>query len=216
MSERKPYDNIDPHEYLASDELEGGEHEHHVHLTPFWPMFWVFVILLALTALTVWTSNVHAITIGNTTVAISGTAHVLMAMSIAVVKSVLVAAFFMHLLYDKKVNSIVMTSTIFAVSLFIGLTLMDLDVRGMTTDIERGEIFPGGNVSLYNKMEGAPRPPQDASTFEGNIIEYAAQSHAQVSGNPDGHATPPVGGPEQAHEAGAMPEEAPVPETDGH
>jgi cytochrome c oxidase subunit 4 len=145
-----------------------------------------------------------------------------MAMSIAVVKAVLVAAFFMHLLYDKKVNSIVMTSTIFAVSLFIGLTLMDLDVRGMTPSDDKSEIFPGGNVSLYNKMGGAPTAPQDASTFVGNVIEYAAESHAQTAGNPEGEGAAP-GAPEPAPDAGATPDEEPPPpspssppQTDGH
>lgn len=181
MSEKKPYDNIDPHEYLASDEAPGGAHEHHVHVTPFWTMFWVFVVLLVLTALTVWTSNVHEIVIGNTTIPFGGTAHVMMAMGIAVVKALLVGLFFMHLLYDKKVNSIVVGSTIFALTLFVGLTLMDLDTRGMTTKVERDAIYPGGNVSLYK----GTLPQEVNQGFAGNIVDHAQEAAIQEAGNPD-------------------------------
>ncbi len=182
-----PHESIDPHEHLASDELlSHDEVPLHPHVTPLWTMFWVFVVLLVLTAITVWTSNIHEIVIGNTTIPFSGTAHVVMAMTIAVVKALLVAAFFMHLLYDKKVNTIVVVSTIFALSLFIGLSLMDLDVRGMTAAVARGEIYPGGNISLFKGGE----VPADASGFQGNIVDYAQEAAAQAAGNPDAPAAP--------------------------
>ena len=190
-----PHESIDPHEHLASDELGDMDHlPFHGHVTPFWPMFWVFAALMFFTALTVWTSNVHEVVIGNTTIAFSGTMHILMAILIAIVKATLVGAFFMHLLYDKKVNTIVIGATIFALTLFIGLTVLDLDTRGMTSDVEVGEIYPGGNISLY-KGSGSAAPwtgknavPDDAGGFQGNIVEYAQEAGAAAGGNHEGAA----------------------------
>jgi len=170
---------IDPKEYLASDELPGAEHEHHVHVTPVGTMVWVFVILLVLTALTVWSSNLHGFQFGNTYIGIGATAHVVIAMTIAVVKALLVAAYFMHLLYDKKVNSIVVVSTVFALSLFLGLTLMDMDTRDVVSKDEVGEIYPGGNVSLYKRQVGNAA----AAGFQGNIVTAAQEAGIAAQGH---------------------------------
>lgn len=178
-----PHESIEPHEHLASQELGDLEHmPFHGHVIPFWPMFWVGAALLFFTALTVWTSNQHEIVIGNTTIALSGSTHLLLAILIAIIKATLVGAFFMHLLYDKKVNVIVLGATIFALTLFIGLTVMDLDLRGLTSEVEKGEIYPGGNISLY-KGSGAA-VPADAGGFQGNIVEYAQQAAEAAEGNP--------------------------------
>lgn len=136
---------FDPHETLATDEYK----HFHAHVTPFWPMFRVFAILLVLTALTVWTSNLHGIQIGNTWIEFSGFVHILIAMGIAVVKALLVAAYFMHLKYDKPMNTIVVGTTIFAVVLFLGLTIIDIRFRGLDDPIQSGEIYKGGNYKLY-------------------------------------------------------------------
>jgi cytochrome c oxidase subunit 4 len=179
----KPHDRIDPVETLASEE----GHDHHAHVTPFWTMFWVFVILLVLTGLTVWSSNIHGFWIGNTHIEFSATMHILLAMTIAVVKALLVGAFFMHLLYDKKVNTIVMASTIFALGLFIGLTLLDLSTRSIGNPVEQGEIHAGGNVSKY---KGKHR--ESAQGFVGNIVQSAQAEAAAAHGNPDGDAHAPA------------------------
>lgn len=136
---------FDPHETLSTDEY----HHFHAHVTPFWPMFWVFAILLVLTALTVWTSNVHGIQFGNTWIEFSGFIHIMIAMGIAVVKALLVAAYFMHLKYDKPMNTVVVGTTIFGVVLFIGLTMLDIKFRGLDDPIQSGEIHKGGNYKLY-------------------------------------------------------------------
>lgn len=133
--------SIDPVETLSETEA----HEHHDHVTPFWPMFWVFMILLVLTALTVWTSNIHEFWIGNTLIEIGPTPHILLALFIATVKAVLVAAYFMHLKYDKPMNTVVVGATIFAVVLFIGLTLADLDARRLNDSVDMQKIVQGGN-----------------------------------------------------------------------
>jgi hypothetical protein len=45
-------------------------------------------------------------------------------------------------------NTIVVVSTLFATTLFLVLTLVDLGTRDMVTDIEDGEIVAGGSVSI--------------------------------------------------------------------
>jgi cytochrome c oxidase subunit IV len=135
------HDTVDPHETLSKDEA----HSAHVHVTPYWPMFWVFMILLALTALTVWSSNVHGFWIGNTEIVLGGTAHILIAMTIAVVKALLVAMYFMHLKYDQPMNTVVAGATVFAVIMFIGLTLADSATRGVMDPMEHKKVIEGGD-----------------------------------------------------------------------
>jgi caa(3)-type oxidase subunit IV len=162
-----PHEAIDPHEHLAEQELDdGGEHlPLHPHVTPFMPMFVVFIALLALTALTVWTSNLHGFWVGNTFIEIGATPHIMIAMGIAIVKALLVAAYFMHLLYDKKINTIVVASTIFALVLFLGLTLIDMDMRGLVSKDEVGEISAGGDLSIY---KGSLR--EGVTGYQGGIV----------------------------------------------
>ncbi len=136
------YDTVDPHETLSRDEAHSAQ----VHVTPFGTMLWVFVILLALTALTVWSSNVHGFWIGNTEIVMGGTVHILIAMSIAVIKATLVAMFFMHLKYDQPMNTVIAAATVFAVIMFIGLTLADSATRGVMDPMEHKVVVPGGDA----------------------------------------------------------------------
>ena len=170
----------DPHETLSTDEYK----HFHVHVTPFWPMFWVFAILLFLTALTVWSSNVHGIQVGNTWIAFSGLVHILIAMGIAVVKATLVGAYFMHLKYDKPMNTVVVSATIFGVVLFIGLSMLDLSSRALVDPIQSGEIYKGGNYKLYagsNSDETSPlarKPDANAAKFAQDEAKANAGNHA--------------------------------------
>ncbi len=160
---------IDPDETLSLDEAHEGGHEHH---TPLGTMTWVFVILLFLTALTVWTSNIHEIVIGHSVIEIGPTPHIIMAMVIAVIKATLVAAYFMHLKYDKPMNTVVVGATMFGVLLFIGLTLADLAARGSIDRQELAPIVVGGNKHL------------DA---DGNRVDGAGVTQAARENSPDAH-----------------------------
>ncbi len=151
--------SIDPVETLSETELS----EHQAHASPFWSMFWVFVVLLVLTALTVWSSNIHEFQFGNTLIEFGGTAHIVLAMTIAVIKSVLVAAFFMHLLYDKPMNTVVVGATLFAACLFIGFTLADSATRKIYAPTESTVIMPGGTK---------------------RVVETARTNAAQATSNP--------------------------------
>ncbi|MEO0814429.1 MAG: cytochrome C oxidase subunit IV family protein, partial [Myxococcota bacterium] len=75
----------------------------------------VFVALVALTGATV---AVTAIDLG-------ASMNLVVAMLIATVKAGLVAAFFMHLLYDNKLNLMVFLGSFAFMFIFITITLMD-------------------------------------------------------------------------------------------
>lgn len=182
---------FDPHETLSTDEYR----HFHVHLTPLKPMTIVFALLLFFTALTVWTSNVHGVQVGNTWIEFSGTIHVLIAMGIAIAKALLVAAFFMHLKYDKPMNTIVVSATLFGVVLFIGLSMLDLRSRALVDPIQGPEIKAGGNYELYGGANTNPKSPLSSRPAM-NAVEFArsqksAIEHAEPQDAPAGDAAAP-------------------------
>ena len=77
----------------------------------------VFGLLLGLTALTVIAAQVSF-----------GAWEVWVSLGIASLKATLVAAYFMHLRYDKSFNGLLFLSSLLFVALFLALTLMDLHV----------------------------------------------------------------------------------------
>jgi cytochrome c oxidase subunit 4 len=58
-----------------------------------------------------------------------GSANVIIALVIATIKASLVAMFFMHLLHDKPINSIILVSGLVFLSIFLMLTLLDAGTR---------------------------------------------------------------------------------------
>ncbi len=81
---------------------------------PIWMLLTVFVTLLALTVLTVFQSTFNL-----------GNIEVWLSLTIATIKAGLVIAFFMHLLWDKPLNAIIILSSLVFVALFLGFTMMD-------------------------------------------------------------------------------------------
>ena len=59
-----------------------------------------------------------------------GAWEVWVSLEIASVKAMLVAAYFMHLRYDKSFHGLVCLSSLLFVALFLAFTLMDLQVAG--------------------------------------------------------------------------------------
>lgn len=187
MSHSK-HDTIDPVETLS--ETEHGEH--HMHVTPFWTMLWVFVTLLVLTALTVWSSNIHGFWFGNTYIEIGGTLHIFIAMTIAIVKALLVAGYFMHLRYDTPMNSVVVAATIFAVILFIGFTLADSATRNIFAPTEDEVIIKGGSAEVVPKAiaageQHATNPDGAASSAHEGDAQHAPAEPAPAPQGAGGH-----------------------------
>ncbi|MCU0711149.1 MAG: cytochrome C oxidase subunit IV family protein [Pirellula sp.] len=84
------------------------------HPAPIWMLLAVFFALLVLTFLTVFQARFDL-----------GDLEIVLTLFIATVKAGLVIAFFMHLLWDKPLNAIVILSSLIFVSLFLGFCLMD-------------------------------------------------------------------------------------------
>jgi len=82
--------------------------------------FAVFIALLALTALT---TGVAFIDLG-------GVGNIAVALSIAVIKAVLVALYFMHLRYSSPLTVIFAGAGIFWLGILVALTLSDYITRG--------------------------------------------------------------------------------------
>jgi cytochrome c oxidase subunit 4 len=76
--------------------------------------------LFVLTAITVYAANFH---FGSNFI------NLMIAMAIATVKASLVAAFFMHLFWERGLNALIFVSTIFFVAVFMSFTFLDVESR---------------------------------------------------------------------------------------
>jgi cytochrome c oxidase subunit IV len=92
----------------------GHGHGEFSHPAPVWMLLAVFFALLGLTLLTVYQASFDF-----------GDLEIVFSLIIATIKAGLVIAFFMHLLWDKPLNAIVILSSLIFVSLFLGFCLMD-------------------------------------------------------------------------------------------
>ena len=97
------------------------------HIIPVRTLAAVFVVLVGLTILTVITARIDL-----------GGANVPLAMVIAGSKAVLVAAIFMALKYDNKVNVLVLSLGVLFAVVFLSLTMADTELRGMLGITESG------------------------------------------------------------------------------
>ena len=84
------------------------------HHVPVWVLAATLIVLLVLTFGTVAATWFDL-----------GGFNLWIAMIIATIKAILVALFFMHLAYDRPFHAIVLCTTLFFVTLFIGLALLD-------------------------------------------------------------------------------------------
>ncbi|HEY4643465.1 MAG TPA: cytochrome C oxidase subunit IV family protein [Bacteroidota bacterium] len=86
------------------------------------------VVFVALAALTL-------ITVSASTFEVSTTAHIAIALFIAVVKGSLVASYFMHLISERKVIFGVLIITVIFFAGLLLLPVSDLSLHGSTTDV---------------------------------------------------------------------------------
>ncbi len=118
----------------AEAHLAHPAHDHPHHVASFKSLAGVLTALLVLTALTVYSSqSFHWLGEGG---------HFILAMVIALAKSLMVAAIFMHLLHDKVLNSVVMFFCLFAVGCFLSFTMLDMMSRGRVDPLRAGLIGP--------------------------------------------------------------------------
>jgi cytochrome c oxidase subunit IV len=89
--------------------------EHHIHVVSVKLLTTVFIILMVLTALT------YAVT----KVDFGYNANLMIAITIAVIKAVLVCLYFMHLRWDNAFNSLALCTAVLFVGLFIVIASID-------------------------------------------------------------------------------------------
>ncbi len=134
----------------------------HIHILPLKTYLSVGAALLVLTAVTVGVSFIPL-----------GGFNVVVALSIASVKALLVALFFMHLLYDKKIFMIIFAVAILFLALFITFTMFDTMRRG---DIDVMQAAPIEKDAVIYKERGS-----DSTAVPSGIIPDS------VTTAPEGH-----------------------------
>ena len=110
----------------------------HEHIIPLKTYLMVGATLFVLTGATVAISFVHF-----------GAFNLVIAMLIASVKAILVALFFMHLLYDNKLFMAIFSIALIFVSVFIILTMFDTLERGSVDTVKSKPIKE--NAIIYDK-----------------------------------------------------------------
>lgn len=111
------------------------------HITPLKVYLAIGAALLILTIITVEVSKIHL-----------GAWNAIAALAIATVKGLLVALFFMHLLYDKKIYAIIVVLALVMLSLLIALTMADILRRGDINEYEKLPIHP--QAKMYSRGAG--------------------------------------------------------------
>lgn len=156
------FDPTDPH----------GQHEGHEHghfILPPKMLIGVLVALLLLTGLTVGAAEAEVWIANTFNLDLPQMVNVVVAMTIASIKSVLVLLFFMQLKYDNPLNSVIFISCILLVALFLGISMLDLGTRDRVYAIQAGEIVEGGTGNI-SRGRGDRR-----ETIDRPIVEYARQ-----------------------------------------
>ncbi len=127
----------------AKDSHKPGHHGHTI--VPLRLLVGVLVILLVFTVLTVSAANAEEWFSRTFDVAIPGWVNAVVALSIACVKSVIVALYFMQLRYDQNpMNALVCVFTIMVATFFLGFIAIDLGNRGIIYEHKADAITPGG------------------------------------------------------------------------
>ena len=169
------------------------EHSHEPHVLPLSVYYGVFGALLVLTVLTYAVSYAglpHALSFG-------------VAMLVACSKATLVGAVFMHLIWDEKINVIVLATSVLAMLLFFSVTLMDELSRGIISP-EEGTLYKLEEERLLKEIANPPAaehggehaakaPEAQPAAGSGEGSAAAAAAPAAGSGEGSAAAAPAAG-----------------------
>jgi len=189
---------------------DDGDHAHdEPHILPLSTYLGVWGALVVLTAFTVAVSRFDF-----------GSANTIVAMIVATIKATLVALFFMHLLYDNKLNLVILMASFLFVAIFFTPTLIDLSSRGMLDSIKTREGYKQMNLN----SSALPEPPvvevvpapAAAPAPAAPAAEHTAPSAAPAAAAPTPVAAPAAAAPPAAKPAvvpakPVMPAAAPAP-----
>ena len=149
----------------------------HPHVLPL-SLYWgVLAALLALTVFTVVSAQVDL-----------GVFNLPLAMLIASTKAALVLAVFMHLWFDNKLNLVVFVSSLLFLSIFIVVTMLDTEGRGLVDPAR--ENFTQRNEAVQKARETTKakdatlRPGEPFGVTEGR---EKFEAHKKAHGAPAAH-----------------------------
>lgn len=200
------FNELDPH--------GSGQHAHHALVGPF-QLRLVLAILLFFTAATVGFAQLEVFIEGIIGGPLPWWVNVAGAMSIAVVKSLLVMAIFMQLRYDNPMNSIIMAFTFAALAVFIVFTGIDLFGRSAVDAYKGPAIKAGGSDEIVKKAKDKMLAKlTERYGAEGGQAKYEALAHEFSHGHGAGHEapawnTPSYSRPRTGH-TGALLKDAPA------
>jgi len=121
----------------------GEHHEHHV--TPAITLKLILGILLFFTVATVGIAQAERWATHELGIPFPLWVNVVVAMSIATVKSTFVLMYFMHLKHDNPINSIIFGFTLLAFVIFMFFTFLDINNRGYVDSIKGSSALKGGS-----------------------------------------------------------------------
>ena len=107
----------------------------HIHIVPLRVYFLIFLALVVGTVVTVGQSRVDlstlgwAISVGGVRIEIAQNLNIIVAMTIAALKALLVVLFFMHLRYTHRLNWVFAAASVFWLALLLSLTMADMIAR---------------------------------------------------------------------------------------
>ncbi|MEZ6189316.1 MAG: cytochrome C oxidase subunit IV family protein [Planctomycetota bacterium] len=156
---------------LPPGDWHEGDHVPHVVSWQF--LLGILISLLALTVLTVAAARVD----------LGSGLNIGIALAIATVKATLVAAFFMHLYWDKPINTVVLLFSLSLLALFLGFSLLD----GMQY---QESVIPD---YAYNKMKEQGWDPAEM-VHEAHAGHGGGESHGGESGGGESHGGESGGG----------------------
>ena len=142
----EPLDQLDPHH----------EEHHHGHvILPTFTLVAVLAALLFFTVLTVFLSRFE-IWFGEAfMVEIPNWVNIMIVLSIATVKGLLVGLYFLQLKYDHPINSVIFLFCLFAFALFLGFTMIDLGTRDIGYRYPGDQIQAGGQgITIGDQQAG--------------------------------------------------------------
>lgn len=142
------YDPKDPHGFHHDAAGHDTGHQHHVTSWQFLTL--VLFALLFFTLLTVVVAAGESWITANTQIPITQLWNVIIAMSIATVKAMLVCMYFMHLRHDNPINTYIMLFTFVVLAIFLTFPSLDIGNRERVKGFGNAEPMLGGmgNVRL--------------------------------------------------------------------
>lgn len=139
------------------------ENHHEPHVLPLPVYYGVFGALLVLTVLT------YAVSFAGLPESLS----LGVAMLVACLKATLVAGVFMHLIWDEKLNVLVLAVSVLAMLLFFGVTLMDEVSRGLISP-EEGTLFKQHEDATLKEIANPPAAEHGGEHANGKAAEHKA------------------------------------------